>query len=201
MVQRSVAKLRENSKNLNANPFFRDCMLTEIHGRLSYKQSQYGFFVVELGIGDVKIPEAIISTALGYFAAIPEESFRHLEKSGVIRDAHDVDPTDHYTTPRSRVGYANIWVIGTEESIVPVKLYRNATVAHTAGMDPEIAYLGLPFVHDFDVAEFWKNSGECILRLSLSQNLVELFDDRPDKKVGFYGLRDSKVTDITDLLA
>lgn len=163
-------------------------MLTEIHGRLSYRQNPYGFFVVELGIGNIKIPEAIISTGLGYFASVPEENFRHLEKSGVIRDAHDVNPTDLYTTPRSRVGYANIWVIGTEESIVPAKLYRNATVARTGGSNPERAYAGLSFVHDFDITEFWL-SGRCSLRLSLSQNLVELFDDRPDKKEGFYGLR------------
>lgn len=164
-------------------------MLTEIHGRLSYRQFPNGFFVVELGIGDIKIPEAVISTTLRYFAALPEESFSHLENSGVIRDTRDVDPTDIYTTPRSRVGYTNIWVVGTEESIVPAKLYRNATVARTAGMNPERAYLGLPFVNDFDVAEFWETSGRCSLRLSLSQNSVELFDDRPDKKEGFYGLR------------
>lgn len=173
-------------------------MLTEIHGKY---QKESGFWVVELGIGKIKVPEAVISTTLGYFAAISDRIFNQLKNSGVLRGVHDVNQTDTYIPISSQVGYANLWVIGTEEGILPAKLYRNVTVMRMGRTNLERACVGLPFVHDFDVAEFWGNGG--CLRISLSQNLGEIFDEIPEipyEKEGFYGLRNRPVIDINDIL-
>jgi hypothetical protein len=194
MPSASDAKLRY--KNLITDV---KLMLTEIHGRLSYSRSRYGFCVVELGIGDIKLPEAIVSPTFPYFASIPREHFDSLEAKRTIRNALDVKNVALHTEGYPhRVGYADIWVIGTEQSVVPAKLYRNATIVRN---DEKKTYTGLPFVHDFDIVEFWESSGRCSLRFNNLEIHVELFDERPDKKEGFYGLRVGPVSDVKDFSA
>ena len=172
-----------------------ETMLTVIHGKY---QRIYGSSVVGLNIGNIEFPEALIDTTLGYFAAIPGRVFDQLENKVALRGVHNVEQTATFIPFSSQVGYADVWVIGTEEGIVPAKLYRNSTVLR---LGIERAFVGLPFLNDFDAYEFWAN--DVCLRVDLQKNLVQIIDysNKESDKKGFYGLKNQPVIDITDLLS
>ena len=176
-------------------------MLTEIHGKISYQQplGQSGLFVVELGIGNVNFPEAIIDHNFGYFALVPRDKFDLLEATGVIRDAQAIRYPLKFGGYLDRAGYADVWVIGTEESVMQAKLYKNATITRSEVEDVYRTYLGMPFVNDFDMVDFNfdTNSG---LRLNKRDGKFEIELVASDNKEGFYGYRDGPVRDLTDLL-
>ena len=158
-------------------------MIIGIHG----KNNEKGLCTVDIGIGEERL-QAVISTSLMHFASLSRKYFDQLVNEGVIRDIVRLERQQYHVEKAPyRLGKANIWVIGSDQSTLAHELYSSVDIAAN---DVETSYLGMPFVNHFDIAEFWKN-GFCSLRCGIKYNIVEVRDERPDtSKDGFYGYRE-----------
>ncbi len=168
-------------------------MVTEIHGRLNYDKTPHGLWALDIKIGNEMFAKAPISTALGYFAAIPQNGFNTLESAGLIQRVQAIEGFYPPVGILDKSGYANVEVIGTSIGTLQQKLYQQVAIVrsqHLVG-----AYLGLPFIMDFDATEFRDKDGICRVKTIN----VSGYDGGPEHNLaGFHGIRLRDTEKITD---